>query len=73
LLGWRIGHRLIAIRAKAVLLQERCELVCHANDHAAHFFIVGRREGVEPDRAVEGDFIDAVEGECVDVAIQVDR
>jgi hypothetical protein len=73
LLGEGIGLRRITILAKAVLLQELCELVRHADDDATDFFIVGRWEWVESGRSVFGDFIDAIECERVDVAIQVDR
>jgi hypothetical protein len=73
LLGEGTLLRRITILAKAVLLQELCELVRHATDDATDFFIVRRWEWVESGRSVVGNFIDAIKCERVDVAIQVDR
>ena len=71
MLGERIGLRSRVV-SHAALLQELGELVRHTNDDATDFFIVGWRERVEADRRASRNRVDAVEGERVDVAVQID-
>jgi hypothetical protein len=73
LLSQRIEIRRITNLTKAKLLQELCEIVRHADDHAGDFCIVGRWQQVESGRPVFRDFIDAVKRERMDMAVQVDR